>query len=64
MKIGFGIVYLIFVAVGVIYELAINSFTGIAIVNYVLTGFLYSSGIFILFFIAAKIVLFVMKRER
>jgi hypothetical protein len=64
MKIGFGIVYLIFVAVGVIYELVINSFTQIAIVNYVLTGFLYSSGIFILFFIVAKIVLFVMNRER
>jgi hypothetical protein len=64
MKIGFGLVYLIFIAIGVIYELVINSFTQIAIVNYVLTGFLYASGIFIAFFIVAKIANFVIRRER
>ncbi|MDA4111462.1 MAG: hypothetical protein OK439_02915 [Thaumarchaeota archaeon] len=64
MKIGFGIVYLGFLLVGVLYELIINSFTWVAIVNYVLTGFLYASGVFIIFFIVAKIVLFVIRRER
>ena len=64
MKIGFGLIYLIFVAIGVIYELAINKFTEIAIVNYVLTGFLYASGIYIVFFIVAKIVLWAMRREK
>ena len=64
MKIGFGVVYLIFLAIGIIYELVINSFTQIAIVNYVLTGFLYASAIFIAFFIVAKIAIFVLKRER
>ncbi len=64
LKIGFGVIYLIFVAVGVIYELVINKFTEIAIVNYVLTGFLYASGVYIAFFIIAKMVLFVLKQEK
>jgi hypothetical protein len=64
MKIGFGVVYLVFVAIGLLYELVINSFTQIAIVNYLLTGFLYASGIFILFFIIAKLALFVFRREK
>ena len=64
MKIGFGLVYLIFIAIGIIYELVINSFTPIAIVNYVLTGFLYASAIFIGFFIVLKIAIFVVRRER
>ena len=64
MKIGFGIIYLIFLAIGILYELAINSFTEIAIVNYVLTGFLYASLVFVIFFIVAKIAIYVIRRER
>ena len=64
MKIGFGIIYLIFLAIGILYELVINSFTEIAIVNYVLTGFLYASLVFIIFFIVAKIAVYVIRRER
>ena len=64
MKIGFGMVYLVFVAIALLYELVINSFTQIAIVNYLLTGFLYASGIFILFFIIAKVALFMFRREK
>jgi hypothetical protein len=64
MKIGFGLIYLIFLAIGILYELAIHSFTEIAIINYVLTGFLYASLIFIAFFIVAKIAIYVVKRER
>jgi hypothetical protein len=64
MKIGFGMIYLVFVAVALLYELVINSFTQIAIVNYLLTGFLYASGVFILFFLIAKVALFVFRREK
>jgi hypothetical protein len=42
MKIRFGLIYFGFVVVGTGYELYINHFSGVAIVNYLLTGFLYS----------------------
>ena len=67
MKIRFGLVYLVFLVVGAGYELYINHFTGNGIVNYLLTGFLYSSVFFIAFYIVVRIVIYasgrVMNRE-
>jgi hypothetical protein len=64
MKIRFGLIYLAFVLVGVLYEAEMNHFSGIAVVNYVLIGFLYSSFFFIIFYIVVDIVLSVVRRFR
>ncbi len=64
MKIRFGLIYLAFVIVGAGYELYIHHFAEFAIVNYLLTGFLYSSTFFILFYIVVRIVIFVAGRFR
>ncbi len=58
MKIRFGLIYLAFLVVGAGYELYKNHFSGNGIVNYLLTGFLYSSVFFIAFYIVVKIVIF------
>ncbi|HYB03129.1 MAG TPA: hypothetical protein VED17_01615 [Nitrososphaerales archaeon] len=58
MKIRFGLIYLVFVVIGASYELVANHFSGIAIVNYLLDGFLYSSIIFIIFYIIVRIAFF------
>jgi len=62
MRIRFGLIYLLFVLVGELYEAEMNHFSGIAVVNYLLTGFLYSSAFFIIFYIAVQIVVFVYGR--
>jgi hypothetical protein len=62
MKIRFGLIYLAFVLVGALYESEVNHFSGIAFVNYLLTGFLYSSVFFIAFYIAIRIVVLVYGR--
>ncbi len=62
MKIRFGLIYLAFVLVGALYEAEMNHFSGIAVVNYLLTGFLYSSVFFIVFYIVVRIAVFVFGR--
>jgi hypothetical protein len=57
MKIRYGLIYIGFVVVGAGYEFYINHFSGIAIVNYLLTGFLYASAFFIAFYVVARIVI-------
>ncbi|HXQ92562.1 MAG TPA: hypothetical protein VN739_06120 [Nitrososphaerales archaeon] len=64
MKIRFGLIYLAFVLVGALYEAETNHFSGIAFVNYLLTGFLYSSVFFIVFYIAVRIVIYIVGRFR
>ena len=62
MKIRFGLIYLAFVLVGALYEAEMNHFTGVAFVNYLLAGFLYSSVFFIVFYIAVRIVVLLFHR--
>lgn len=64
MKIRFGLIYLAVVVIGAGYELYINHFTVNGIVNYLLTGFLYSSVIFIGFYIVVRIIQAVVGRVR
>jgi len=62
MKIRFGLIYLALLIVGAGYELYKNHFSGVAIVNYLLTGFLYSSIFFIAFYILAKVAIYASSR--
>lgn len=64
MKIRFGLIYLAFLVVGAGYELYKNHFTEFAIVNYLLTGFLYSSVAFIIFYIVARVAISIGGRVR
>jgi hypothetical protein len=64
MKFPFGPIYLAFLVVGAGYELYLNHFSGYAIVNYLLAGFLYSSVSFIVFYILARVAIFVFGRTR
>jgi hypothetical protein len=57
MKIRFGLIFLVFLVIGLGYEAYINHFSGYAYVNYLLTGFLYSALAFIVFYIVVKIIL-------
>jgi hypothetical protein len=63
LRIRFGLVYLGFVLVGVLYELIIHSFAEFAIVNYTLEGFLLATGTFLVLYIAAQIAMFVGKKR-
>lgn len=62
MKIRFGPIFLAFIIIGEGYELYANHFSGTAIVNYLLAGFVYSSAFFIGFYIIARIVIFAVSR--
>lgn len=62
MKIRFGLIYLAFIVIGEGYELYLNHFSNVAIVNYLLVGFLYSSIFFIVFYIVARFVIFAVSR--
>lgn len=64
MKIRFGPIYLAFLVVGFAYESYLNHFTGYAVVNYLLTGFLYSAVAFIIFYIVIKVATFGVDRVR
>jgi len=64
MKIPFGLIYLVFLVIGLVYESYINHFSVNGFVNYLLSGFLYASLVFIVFYIIVKIVIFVADKVR
>lgn len=64
MKIPYGLIYLVFLIIGLVYESYINHFSAVAYVNYLLIGFLYASVAFIVFYIILRIVLFIVNRVR
>jgi hypothetical protein len=64
MKIRFGLIYLVLIIVAEGYELYKNHFTEFAVVNYLLTGFLYASVAFIIVYIVVKVAMSLAGRVR
>ncbi|MDG6923832.1 MAG: hypothetical protein JRN67_11140 [Nitrososphaerota archaeon] len=62
MKIGFGVIFLVFTLAGVIYELVSNSFSIYGIVDYLLIGFVITSILSLLVYAVMRFAKFVFDR--